>query len=389
MENKKEIRIFLTPSHICTVYLTLLARETRKENQIDILLLDASRRKKGLSNIILETSKSHDWSLVHDFSIFENEDFDYTPTTRKSFTRRIKSWPIIKNIYNYLLERHLQKADHKYKNELSAILNGFSLENSKVSLFMLTQTYLNRPLEQLFPNATLNYVEHGIGDYYHILNPKIRKGNFYCVFAESYKRYLVKIGNSTQSVNPIPNASSFPRIANDLLRNYNKSIHLEEIVLPEKPFVFVLLEAVDMYQVKHSFWTDYLDHIFSKLENPGKFHYLLKPHPMQSEISLIATKNHFEKLGFSYSLLNHPSLINASAEIIFSHWEKKTEHVFCLFSSGCFYLSQLYSEEKITFWYSTAFMSKYLENAPPQFYKSFTESRQLIEEVFTENCKPY
>ncbi len=389
MGKDKEIRIFLTPSHICTVYLSMLARETKTEDQIDILFIDASRRKQGLINVITETSKLHNWNLFHDFSIVESEELDYTPSTRKSFTRKIKNWPIVKNIYNFLLQRHFKSVDQKYRTELQHLLADYSIADAKVSLFMLTQTYLNRPLQQLFPKASINYAEHGIGDYYHILDPNISKGNFYCVFSVAYKRYLEKTGHSTDWVKALPQIASFPTLAGELLVNYNKSIRLDQLIVPEKPCVFVLLEAVDMYQVNYSFWTEYLDQIFSQLETPGKYHYLLKPHPMQSEASLIATKKHLEDLGYSYTLLNHPTLINASAEVIFSFWKDKTEHVFCLFSSGCFYLSKLYAGEKIKFWYSTAFMSKHLGNAPPQFYKSFTESRKMIEEVFAENCIPF
>jgi hypothetical protein len=254
---------------------------------------------------------------------------------------------------------------------------------------MLTQTYLNRPLQQLFPQASVNYIEHGMGDYYFVLDPKTPKGNLYCIFSEGYKRFLAKNGKSTDWVKPFPDLKNFPAIAEQLLEIQDKKIITEKLKVPEKPSVFILLEAVDMYNVKKTFWSEYLDHIFQKLENPKHYHYILKPHPMQSGESLTTTKNHFDSLGYSYTLLNETALINASAEVLFSLWKKQTEHVFCLFSSGCYYLSKLYADEKITFWYSTEFLSRYISNAPPQFLKLFKEIRPLIEEVLTENCKPY
>ncbi|HET6989772.1 MAG TPA: hypothetical protein VFJ43_00545, partial [Bacteroidia bacterium] len=230
---------------------------------------------------------------------------------------------------------------------------------------------------------------HGIGDYYFILDPTLPKGNLYCIFSEEYKRYLGKKGESSQWVKPLPGIENFPVLAAQLLKRHAKTLAIDQLPVPEKPCVFVLLEAVDLYNVKSTFWAAYLDRIFAQLGDPSHYHYLLKPHPMQSEVSIVATRALFEQLGYEFTLLNHPAITSASAEILFSLWEKKTEHVFCLYSSGCFYLSKLYAKSNIRFWYSTSFMSKNISNAPPVFYKGFITARPIIDEVFTGNCTAY
>jgi hypothetical protein len=384
--NSQHIRIFLTTSQISAVYAMMLSEATRSPGDVDVLFADGSRRKKSLIGLISKTAALYKWDLFHDFSIAMEEDFDFNPSTTKSITRKIKTWPLISSIYNLLLERHYARIDKAYRDKLKKVLEPYLNEHTTISLFMLTQTYLNRPLRQLFPNAEINYLEHGMGDYYYMLDPKTPKGNFYCLFAESFKKYLAKKKNASTWVKQLPGLASFSEISNRVIAE-------EKINVPaqsnEKPYVYILMEAVDMYNVDESFWVAYMDHILQKVPSPNEYHFLLKPHPVQSQFSITATEEHFKKLGLQYTMLSPNKYGSASAEILFESYSDKTRHVFCLFSSACFYLSQLYKHKKIEFWYSTEFMSRHTGNAPSQFKHHFDGLCPIIEDVFSENCKPY
>lgn len=387
--NSQRLRIFITTSHAGTVYLTMLARATWREGYSDILLLDASKRRKGSVDIILKTATLHQWALVHDFSLSFDESQGYKPSARKVLTRRVKTWPIIRPIYNVLLRAYLKREDKKYIPLLSNLFEPFDAKNKEVDLFLLTQTALNRKLIQLFPKASINYIEHGTIDYFHVLSPKLPKGNFYGVFAEQYKAYLKKRNISTDWVKQVPDIDKFPAIAEEIIGLLDKTIHFDEIIIPDKPCVFVVLEALDMYYVKPSFWGEYMDRIFAQLPDPAHFHYLLKPHPMQSEESLTATIKHFDAKGYHYTLLNQSSTSMVCAEVLFTLWKKKIEHVFCLFSAACFYPSLLYANEKIKFWYSIEFMTKNIDRAPPYIQADYLKTLPLLEEVFAANCTSY
>ncbi len=388
MEDNKNVRIFLATSQISTIYAMMISEATRTPGTVDVLFLDGSKRRKSLSAVILKTAGIYNWDLIHDFSILMDEDYDFNPTTTKSLTRKIKAWPLIRLVYNRLLEKHLAGIDRNYREQLKKVLEPYLKENVKISLFLQSRTYLNRPLLQLFPNAEVNYLEHGMGDYYYMADPTTVKGNFYCLFATNYKRLLEKKGIDQGWVKQLPNVSSFTEMAQELIVQLENT--LTDYTIPtEKPCVLLLLEALDMYEVKHSFWTEYPDHVFAQLKNPEAYHYLLKPHPMQSEISITATKNHFDSLGYSYTLIDHPGLITASVEVIYQLWADKTEHVFCLISSSAYYLSKLYEGKNTRFWYSTEFMSRHIANAPPEYAKMFGELRVLIEEVMGEKCTAY
>ncbi|HLG39299.1 MAG TPA: hypothetical protein VI461_06510 [Chitinophagaceae bacterium] len=232
-------------------------------------------------------------------------------------------------------------------------------------------------------------MEHGIGDYFYVMNEQHPKSKMFAVFANGYKNYLLNKRIKSDWVYEITGLSDFHLLAQHLIKKHNRTLCLFEIPAISKPIVFILLEAVDMYNVPESFWTDYLDHILEQLDSPQRFHFLLKTHPVQSKISVVISEFFFQDKNLEYTLLADDKLSSASAEVLFNLWFPNTEHVFCLFSSGCFYLSQLYKDKPITFWYSTEFFSRYIKNAPPQYKIHFEEIRPLIEQVFAERCKSY
>ncbi len=296
---------------------------------------------------------------------------------------------MIKNIYSFFLKGYLDKTDRKYRQELEKVLAPFLNEKKEIEFFLLTQTYLNRPLQQIFPKAKINYIEHGLPDYFNVLDPAFPKGDLYCVFSEAYKHYLEKRGEATDWVKQLPGLSEFSEISKELIAKHSATLQLEKLPVPNQACVFIVLESVEMYLVKPTFPVDYLKRVFAQLKDPARFHYLLKPHPMQSQESIMATTKYFDSIGYNYTMINQASISNASAEVLFSIWKQNTEHVFCVFSAAGFYLSKLYAGEKITFWYSTEFMKKHIDNAPQQFYDGFNKACPLIEEVFSEKCKSY
>ncbi|HTL80364.1 MAG TPA: hypothetical protein VL651_01595, partial [Bacteroidia bacterium] len=213
--------------------------------------------------------------------------------------------------------------------------------------------------------------------------------DLYAVFAKPYRRYLDAIGRKDILVVPIPGIDEFQKYAKQLLQIHRNIIHPEKLVLPQKPVIYILLEAVDMYEVREEFWTNYIDHILKKINSPKDHHFILKLHPMHSKHSLVKTENYFRKLGLEFSVLGDEIMSSASAEVVFSHYADHTTDVFCLFSSSCFYLSQLYSDKGIRFWYSTNFFMDYIENAPPQYHKLYVEIKPILDNVMAEKCSSY
>lgn len=81
-------------------------------------------------------------------------------------------------------------------------------------------------------------------------------------FSEGYKKFLTKNGQSANWVKNLPDVNSFSEIAKQLNNDQENKSNVDKLKIPELPIVFILLEAVDMYNVKSAFWSDYLNHIF-------------------------------------------------------------------------------------------------------------------------------
>src|ERR1041385_4238179 len=275
--NFSRLRIFLTTSHISTVYMTLYANCTKKNTDTDVLFIDTGKRRKILIQILNETSEFHNWNLIHNFSDSVEQEYDFEPTIQKKLTRKWKVLPVVKNIYGNLLNRHLSKKDSLYKKKIETLLQEFS-NFDRVELFLMTQTYLNKPLTIIFPKAEIHYMEHGIGDYFYVLHKTNEKKYFHAVFAIPFQKFLSKQNKTSDWVFSIEGLSRFSTISKKLIERHQKSLQLEKISTPEKEFIFILLEAVDMYEVKDSFWTEYIDHIIKQIAVPSDYHYLLKTH---------------------------------------------------------------------------------------------------------------
>ncbi|CAN5371246.1 hypothetical protein BH09BAC5_BH09BAC5_22090 [soil metagenome] len=387
--NSSKVRVFLITSHISLVYATLLAKSTAEKGVSDILFIDANKRKKSAIRILHEASEIYPWALFNDFSLAAGESIDYKPTLRQSFFRRIKNKVIIRNVYRFFLKRHLKQTDHRFKEQLKKILTPFIEPEQEVELFLLTQTVLNRPLLQLFPDATLNYIEHGHPDYFNFLEPDYPKGNLFCIFSTEFRTYLHGLKLQAVLIRDMPGTKEFPAIAAELISKHSIDLKLKKLQIPAKHCVFILLESVEIYNVNIRFHQEYMDRIFAQLDSPGSYHYILKPHPMQSSESIKIITEHLEFSGFSYTLLNENYMGSISAEVLFSIFENRVRHVFCLFSAAGFYLSKLYSDKGIKFWYSTDFMRQNLGKAPLQFSNDFHKALPLIENVMAGNCQKY
>ena len=144
-----------------------------------------------------------------------------------------------------------------------------------------------------------------------------------------------------------------------------------------------------MYQVPGAFWGAYIDGILNAISDSSGIHFLLKPHPSASAVSLAATLARCRERGISFTLMDDPLHKGVAAEVLFAEHAARTEHVFCLFSSACFYLSMLYPAMGITFHYSTERMERWTANAPPMYKRHFEALKPLIRGVFAERCVPY
>lgn len=380
------LRIFLTTSHISSVYMTLHAAATRQQEDVDILLVDGGARRAAVIDAIRCTARLHDWALFHSCSAVLADGHRTEPTLRKRLTRRWKEAPFLRPVYNALLRMYQLRQQRREERMLRSLLAPFLGNNHRVEVHLHTQNRLEAPLRMLFPDLRPVFFEHGLGDYHYLLEQGRMRGPFVAVFAERFAAYLEKQGRLDQEVIPL----ALPTDIHVPMTRVLTALAVPPTPVPNhRRLVVVLLEAVDMYVVPPTFWGAYIDHVLSALPGPERYHFLLKPHPAASASSLAATVLRFKELGLSFTLMDHPRLKGIAAEVLFAAYCDRTDHVFCLFSSACFYLSRLYRAPHITYHYSTTWMERWTGNAPPMYKRHFAALQPLITEVFAERCVPY
>ncbi len=380
------VRVFISTSHISSVYMTLYARATHLPEHKDVLLVDVGTRRQEVIRLIEEVSTFHDWSLFRSFSAEAPEGHRYEPGLRKRLTRRWKGLPLVRDLYNLLLDLFQSGRNARYRSALVELLAPLASPKDTLQVHAHTETYLRIPMLQAFPNSTCDFFEHGQGDYIHVLDGHLPLGRLHALFAAPYRRFLEQRGWSSEWVIDLQGSAGFAELSERLLVRHGVG-PVDHMVTG--PVVLILLEALDMYHVSEAFWGAYIDHVVSYLGSPYDYHFILKPHPSQSAHSLKLTEERCGELGLNYTLLNTARQSSMAVEVDFARWAARTHHVFCLVSTGCFYLSQLYRAPHIHYHYSTSFMEKWIRSAPPQFRQLFEKMKPLISEVLSERCQPY
>jgi hypothetical protein len=361
--------------------MALHAKKTHKQTFKDVLLVESPKIKRSHLKLIHDTVYIHSWNEIHEFISIANDEENLKPSLRKTLTRKLKTKPVAKQIYSSLLASHLKKENAKVKTKLKSIFQS----SDEVELNLLTQTLMNPALMELFPKAKVNYFEHGLGDYHYISEKT--NSNFICLFSEEFKKYLLVKKINPDFISQSISSNEFEDTSISICNNFSEEV--KNIFQNNSPSVLILMESVEMYNVKQTFWTDYLEKCLAQIQNPEKYFYFVKPHPVQSIESIEITKSFFKKRKLKYSLLQQPALTSTSVEVLFPLMKKNTSHVFALFSSSLFYLSKLYPEQHITYHYSYEFMEKHISNAPEQYKQHFLGLEDLIKNVFSGNCKEF
>src|SRR6202007_321320 len=79
-----------------------------------------------------------------------------------------------------------------------------------------------KSLFELYPNARINYFEHGIGDYFLIQEVDVSKFSFYCIFNESLKKFLTAKGLPNNYVKGYLEEGDFQAIATEVINTDDK-----------------------------------------------------------------------------------------------------------------------------------------------------------------------
>lgn len=374
----------MSTTHTGSILQAIYASKTHTKECVDVLLLDYPPMKESLINLIKRSDVIHQWDQVIDFSVPMTDQTNKKPSLKKRLIRKLKTQPLIKNIYDELLTRHLVKQKEAHTKKLKEELKKHP--QHIVKLHVLTKTGLNECLFDLFPKAEINYFEHGIGDYMYYEQQSIRAGNFFCLFSKEFSAYLSKTNKDlSDSVFGYIEGNEFSESIDKLV--YKGIIKLDsasdELV---GDLVFILMENVEMYEVDSNFWTDYIDMCLKNIPNPSEFTFVIKPHHMQSFDAIERTTSYFSKKGLKYLLLTNNHFMHMGAEIVFYFFAKRTKYVFSLFSSSVYYFTKLYPSKEIKYYHGYKLFARYTNKSPKQFTDIYKGLGPIITNVVSKEC---
>jgi hypothetical protein len=368
-------RIFLTSSHLSSIIASIIAKKESREGDQNILVIDNYFKKESLIKLIYKCDEIFHWTKIIDLSEKIQDTTDLKPGLKKTILRKIKTLPVIAGVYRMMLEKHQEKYAAEKTSELISVFN----ENGIIDcdeLYMLTQTALNSALSGVFPKSEICYYEHGLGDYYYVLQKK-ESAAIKGVFGVEFDHYLesrnIKNKKSTGGIGreDFEQASSvfYPLIQNNL----NK--------FRGKKSVLFLMDALEGYNPPQHFWTDYLDQSLGNIDDLKDYVVIVKPHPNQSNGVIELTKNYLSEKKINFVVLEEPIFISMSVEIVYTYLKNDIKYLVSTFSSAIFYLAKFYPENsKFLLMYD--FVEKYIGNAPKQYVSHFYGLKPLIEEVF-------
>lgn len=384
MTNSRPLRVFLTVSHVSCAYMTLFAKEAQNDTD-DVLIIDADVIPAHVVRWIQATADQHEWARIIDLSQRPASGPPLRPSLRKRLMRRSKELPVFRSVYKAMLRRHEARLHYRTLHRLRNELDQWTKNTPTVELFMHPKTRANESLAKLFPIASCTYFEHGLGDYQDLPHCNERSSTFLAVFGSAFDHFLARENRTGIDVRPL-DTSHFHELAD---RTLDAAGFPWRVQPNGPPIVLVLLENMEMYEVDQRFWAAYIDAVLNTLGNTAGYHFILKPHPSQSRRSIELTLDHCERNGLSFTLMDNNGSQGASAEVLFTAIAGDVRHVFCLFSSACFYLSVLYPLDHITYHYSITFTERWIGNAPPMYKRHFRALEPLITEVFAARCLPY
>ncbi|MBC7862801.1 MAG: hypothetical protein IAF38_07490, partial [Bacteroidia bacterium] len=158
------LRLFVTSNQISTVFCSTIAKKTHSEGDTDLLLIDNYLKKESLIELIHTTAKIHNWSSIVDFSTRIPDTYNLKPGLWKRFSRKVKHLPLISPVYKFATGIYSKGKAQEGTKIISGKLNAHFPINpdTKVQLFLLTQTALNNPLITYFNAPVINYYEHGL-----------------------------------------------------------------------------------------------------------------------------------------------------------------------------------------------------------------------------------
>ncbi len=376
------LNIYVTSSQICTLFICLYAEKNRADGCKNVLIIDATPKKESLVKSLLDAANYFKWDEIIDLSTKVEDTITATPSFRKRVMRSIKTkWPF-SVVYNKALKKYEDKLAAELMERIKSKLVKYN--EREVCLNLLTQTRVNQALHKIYPKASINFMEHGTGDYYYLDKQPLPVHSFSGFFGDEFIEYRKKYNLPAIKINHFIDQNNFEKGLNYLSPSLIQ--YFEKELKSSKRLVLVMLDYVEMFYPPKNFWNDFLEKCLRQIENVNDFVFILKPHPAQSIQSLSEIGQFFKGKNLEYLLMSNPVFSNMAVETCYHILRDKIDHVFSTYSSALFYLSHFYSD-KSTFYCMYDFVVPYYKNGPKQYTDLLYDYNPFVKDLFGKKCK--
>ncbi|MEM6262688.1 MAG: polysialyltransferase family glycosyltransferase [Bacteroidota bacterium] len=379
------LRIFVCSANISALYQSVYAHSTFQTGDRDLLVIDALALKPSQQAAIKQAAQLHSEFQLYDFSSTKVEGASAVPSTRKQWTRRLKTRPGFKQVYDFLHQFKLAAEDKEAQQRLTSAIPELTQSWDEVQVFRQPVLHLNRPLEALLPQAVIHHIEHGLGDYLDILKGEKSAYPFLCLFADAFGPFLEKQGKNPAFIQSYVSPEAFRMAAKRFPEIYSQVGAAAQLVTGKA--ALLCLQSLEEFLVDEAFWPHFFDRCLEKITAPEQVQFLIKPHPRQSPAVLTRIQQYFDQKGLAATFLDSPEFQSLSIEVLFQAWAGKVKYVFSPFSSSVFYLSYLYPDADITYGYSLRSLEGFTQRTPQLYLDRWAEVAPALKEVFGQRVE--
>lgn len=376
---EKQLHIYVLGSPL-TARFIMLWRMQQKLNPDDkhILITDDLKMRKAHVDLIMEISREAKFDMFIQVHQLVGDDISFAPSGFKRFVRNAKALPILKEIYNSLFRIKVEIEKRRYLRERLQPLQIFP-GHDRVHIYCTPECKLLPSLRLKYPDADIDFFEHGILDYKHVTEHLDAGHTFNCVFHEEMRDHLGVEAESSKLIRPVfPPEVFAEKTYHEVSPDFQRFIEEQS----GRKGILVMMQVLERYSIPHHYWSEFMDRVLEKLSTDDEYFVVLKPHPVQDPVVVQVMIDYLKAKDIPVRVYGLEADEYLPVELLFAHLHK---HIDCLvtpFSSSIFYIRKFFSDSVSQYIWGIDLVLAHAGKTAPNFRKSWEFLRDEILPVF-------
>ena len=339
----------------------------------DILVIDRIPVRSSTVRAIKQASLLHDFDQVVDLSLDKMDDTGLQGSFRKRLTRRLKSKPGFKQLYDRLYSKLRDNQKTQWALLLQEKIPALQEVYDEVLILSQPMIRLLPSARALFPNAPVHFFEHGLGDNLDITDEMRPADRFFALFGKEF---------------PVPRIEplelNFLQHKSLLQEAFPEGDQAFDGIPTAKPWTILALQPLEGFGVPNSYWDYFIERMCVHLLPETVI--LIKPHPNQDMQVCSYVKKVLDTKGLESVLWDNQAAKFLNLEILFAFRSPLIAAVFSPFSSSIFYLSKLFPDHQARFFFSMKSLHGFTKKTPELIIERWKELDQKIDQFFSMNA---